>query len=209
MPAVALAVACLAAAGWGLRPAGLATRATEVGCYSAVSLTSDTAVLGGQAAADPVAACRDIWQRPGPGMGADPKLGSTTPAVACLRENGIIAVFPARDACASLGLRPFAGVSDAARRFAAFQREALDIVAADRCRPRAQIIAILRQKLDDYGLRSWSIDESGFDQPWAPGRPCAGLAVDHDRSSVVIVPAPGPSVPAARAGRAEPASRGR
>ncbi|WP_231861539.1 MULTISPECIES: hypothetical protein [Frankia] len=194
VPAVALAVCCLAAAGWGLRPAGLATRATAVGCYSAVSLTSDTAVLGGQAAADPVAACRDIWRRPGPGTGAGAgagsRLGPNTPAAACLRADGSIAVFPATDACASLELRPFAGVSDAARRFAAFQREAVDIVAADHCRPRGQIVAVLRQKLDDYGLRTWSIDDSGFGQPWARGRPCAGLAVDHDRSRVVIVPMP-------------------
>ncbi|EIV93749.1 hypothetical protein [Frankia sp. QA3] len=197
MPAVALAVSCLAAAGWGLRPSGLATRATDVGCYSAVSLTSDTAVIGGQAAADPVAACRDIWQRPGPGTGAgagaDPRLGQNTPAAACLRDDGSIAVFPARDACTSLGLRPFAGVSDAAQRFAAFQREAIDIVAADRCRPRPQIISVLRQKLDAYGLRSWSIDDSGFGQPWERDLPCASLAFDRDRSSVLIVPFPRPS----------------
>ncbi|WP_462188778.1 MULTISPECIES: hypothetical protein [unclassified Frankia] len=107
IPGAVVAVACLAAASWGLRPSGLAERATVVGCYSAVNLRSDTAA-----------------------------------------------------------------------------------VAADRCHPRPEIITVLRGKLDAYGLHSWSIDDSGFDQPWAQGRPCASLAFDHDRSIVRIVPFP-------------------
>ncbi len=177
-----VAVACLAAAGWGLRPAGLAERASAVGCYSAVSLQSDTIVIGGAAAADPIGSCLGAWRRAGlePGAGA----------VACLRDDGGIAVFPRKDACASLGLRPFAGVSDRARRVASFQHEAIDLVAADRCRPRAEIMADLRRALTAHGLSSWSIDDSGFGQPFARDRPCASLAIDDDRSAVIVVPFP-------------------
>ncbi len=182
LPGTVVVVTCLAAAGWGLRPGGLADRASAVGCYSAVSLQSDTAVIGGAAAADPVGACLERWRRSGLESGGD--------AAACLRDDGGIAVFPRKDACGSLGLRPFAGVSDLGRRFAAFQHDAVSLVAADRCRPRAEIVADLRRALDSYGFSSWSVDDSGFGRPWARGRPCASLAFDQDRSAVVVVPFP-------------------
>ncbi len=83
-------------------------------------------------------------------------------------------------------------MSEKAGRFAAFKEEAVRLFAADRCRPRGELIAALRQILDDYGLQGWSIDDSGYSQPWAQGRPCASLAIDHEKSVVNVVPFPAP-----------------
>ncbi len=179
VPAVAVLAVSVTAAGRALLPGGMATQATTVSCHTTVSLQGDTDIVGG-GAVDPAESCRNVWRSAGTNV--PPELAI------CLTPGGGIAVFPSKDACRTLGLRPFMGVSDSARSFAAFQNEAITAVRADHCRPRSEIIDMIRRKLDAYGLQSWRIDDSGFGQPWAAGRPCASLAFDHDRSTVIIVP---------------------
>lgn len=179
IPAVTVAAACVVAAGWGLQNGGEAEGSLAVGCYSAPSLQSDTAVFdNGQK--DPATTCRDYWQRSGIIIDGG--------VAVCLRRDGGIAAFPVKNACETLELKPFLGVSEKAARFAEFKEEAVQLFAADRCRPRGELIAALRQMLDDLGLLGWSIDDSGYSQPRAQGLPCASLAFDHKRSVVNVVP---------------------
>lgn len=183
IPVVSAVAVSVTAASWALLPDREASRPTTIGCYSAVSLQADTDVIGaGGATPDPAGSCREVWQRSGLDVGPDVSV--------CLTEESIIAVFPGRDACRTLGLSKFVGVAESAQRFSAFENEALTAVAADRCRPRSEIISLVREKLDAYGLHAWRIDDSGFGEPWAAGRPCASLAFDHDRLTVSIVPVP-------------------
>ncbi|SBW18534.1 hypothetical protein FDG2_0708 [Candidatus Protofrankia californiensis] len=179
VPAVAVVAVSATAAGQALLPGGVATQATTVSCYKTVSLHGDTDIVGG-GVTDPVESCRQVWQSTGMNVPSE--------LAACLTPDGAITVFPSKEACRTLGLRPFMGVSDSARSFAAFQNDVVTAVRADHCRPRNEIIDMIRGKLDAYGLQSWRIDDSGFGQPWAAGRPCASLAFNHDRSTVIIVP---------------------
>ncbi|WP_250283650.1 MULTISPECIES: hypothetical protein [unclassified Frankia] len=179
VPAVAVVAVLGTAAGRGLLPGDVATQAMTVSCYKTVSLHGDTDIVGG-GVTDPVESCRQVWRSTG--------MKAPSEIVACLTSGGAVAVFPSKNACRTLGLRPFMGVSDSARSFAAFQNDVVTAVRADHCRPRSEIISIVRQKLDSYGLQSWRIDDSGFGQPWAVGRPCASLSFNHDQSTVIIVP---------------------
>ncbi len=180
VPAAVTVLVAATAAGQELLPGGLATQATTVSCYATVSLHGDTDIVGADGIADPAESCRNVWQSTGRNVPSE--------LATCVTPAGAVAVFPSKDACRTLGLRPFMGISDNAREFAAFQDEAITAVTADRCRPREEIIEIIRQKLDAHSLYSWRIDDGGFGQPWAAGRPCAGLAFNHDKSIVIIVP---------------------
>jgi hypothetical protein len=191
IPGLVVAVACVVAAGWGLQNGGKAEGSLAVGCYSAPSLQSDTEVFDNNQE-DPARTCRDYWERSGIIVNG---------VTVCLKRDGGIAAFPVKNACETLNLRPFLGISEQAARFAAFKEEAVQLFAADRCRPRGEIIAELRQKLQYFGLQGWSIDDSGYSEPWARGRPCASLAIDHKRSIVRIVPFP--SVPVSGAAPSE------
>jgi hypothetical protein len=178
---VAIMAACIVAAGWGLQHGGEAEGSLAVGCYSTPSLQSDTAVFdNGQE--DPATTCRDYWQRSGITVDGG--------AAVCLKRDGGIAAFPVKNACETLELKPYLGVSEDASRFAAFKEGAVQLFAADRCRPRGELIAALRQMLNKFGLREWSIDDSGYSQPSAQGLPCASLAIDHKQSVVNVVPFP-------------------
>ncbi len=176
---MAIMAACVIAAGWGLQHGGEAEGSLAVGCYSTPSLQSDTAVFD-NGSQDPAKTCRDYWQRSG--------IIVDEGVAVCLKRDGGIAAFPVKNACETLELRPFLGVSEKAARFAAFKEEAVQLFAADRCRPRGELIAALRQMLNDFGLRGWSIDDSGYSRPSA--LPCASLAIDHKKSVVRIVPFP-------------------
>ncbi|MEX5635857.1 hypothetical protein [Parafrankia sp. FMc2] len=182
VPGAVVVAGSLAAAGWGLLPGGHATDATTVACYSTVSLDGDVDVLGSAEVADPAGACHEIWRRTGTG---DP----STIGV-CVTSRGSVAVFPSDSACQELGLRPFAGVSEGAARLAAFKEDAVEAVAAAACRSRPVVVALVRQELDSHGLGTWRIDDSGHDQTWAAGRPCASLAFDDEEKTVIVVPMP-------------------
>lgn len=182
VPGAVAVAGSLAAAGWGLLPGGQATDATTVTCYSTVSLGGDVDVLGPVEVVDPAGACRKVWRESG-----------TTEASSidvCITSAGSIAVFPKEGACDELGLRAFTGVSNDATRLAVFKQDVSDAVATAPCQSRPAIVTLVQQKLDAHSLGSWAVDDSGHDQPWAAGRPCASVAFDDEEKIVIIVPMP-------------------
>ncbi|WP_322760089.1 hypothetical protein [Frankia sp. Cr2] len=179
--AVAIA-GSLAAAGWGLLPGGQATDATTVSCYSTVNLDGDVGIVGSAAVADPAGACRTVWRQSG--------ISEPATTAVCVTPMGMIAVFPSDGSCQKLGLRPFTGVSEDAANLAAFKEDASEAVATAPCQSRSVIVTMIRQELDAHSLGTWRIDESGYNQPWAEGRPCASLGFDDEGKNVIIVPMP-------------------
>ena len=82
----------------------------SVGCYDRVSLDANVTVIDPQTT-DPVAVCASLWRQGHVSTGTT----NVPPLRPCVLESGAVAVFPAADACAALGLAELRPTTSRAR----------------------------------------------------------------------------------------------
>jgi hypothetical protein len=144
-----------------------------VACYDRPSLEANVSVLSAEGRS-PTAVCAKV-------------LRTDEPLVGCVRA-GHVFVFPGRDTCARLGLRPLPEGYDAANAKVARLRRALDaIVRSADCIPPARLAQRLQRVLDREGWRGWRavVDRSDFAQgPCGWTSVSEGLRFDERRLTV-------------------------
>lgn len=181
--AAAAALAAAAYAGYLLsRP----TQQLSVGCYQRAALDADTAVVGADGRA-PEAACRSVWRS------AFPRTALPQAFAECVLASGAVGVFPATagDTCARLGLaraRIDAAAQAAARRLAVLKDELVRAFGAA-CLGEGEARGRARTILDRHGFSGWRI-EVGAGEGFSPARPCASLAFDEPKRTLILVPMP-------------------
>jgi hypothetical protein len=190
MAAIALAAVVLigaAYAGYVLtRPA---TQLESIGCYQSASLSANTAVISSDGGS-PAAACARIWTSAFP--------GAARPAgfAACVLDSGAIGVFPKQsvaDTCRQLGLAQLdqsATAQSQSRRFAALKSDLSALFTSDACLGFRQARARTQEVLDKNGLSDWRIipGEGVSGEGFSAERPCAGLAFDTSKQTIILVP---------------------
>ena len=163
-----------------------ATELAGVGCYRAVDLSADTAVVSadGRSATE---SCAELWR--------DGTFGTAAPAIqACVLESGSVGVFPGSgpEVCRRLGIAALAPrFGKQARRFAGV-RDALVADLATRCVGEGGARRIVRRALEAHGFEGWTIEtgEGIAGEGFSTARPCAGFATDGNRNVVTLVPEP-------------------
>ncbi|HEX7275785.1 MAG TPA: hypothetical protein VF244_00280 [Acidimicrobiales bacterium] len=181
-----------------------------VACFATADLRAETAVVGVDRRAGPVAACVGVWARGAFG-------GVTPPSTlrACILESGVVGVFPqapGRDVCLDLDLAAAAfppgpgpsgpsspsspsapGRSGAVDpdRFLAF-RDAAQARLGPVCVGPAAAAAIVWEELERAGLRDWTVVTGvpGEGGGFSAERPCASLSFLPEQRTVLIVPLP-------------------
>lgn len=161
---------------------------TTVRCYQATDLAGDIAdaPAGGTATAD---ACKPVWRS---GILTNPDVvspGSVPPLVACVAENGSLAVFPTSDTaiCSRLGL-PVAdleGQSDADA-LREVSEDLIDYFQSEGCASMSDAEEVVRDILDRAGLGDWTI----VSEPTTPENPCASHSFDPPTETVHLIPIP-------------------
>ena len=155
----------------------------SVGCYDRVSLGANVTVIDPQTA-NPVAACARLWREGHVATGTT----DVPPLRPCVLESGAVAVFPAADACSTLGLAdPPPDYFSRSRRLGEL-RAALDRAVLGRCVNEAQAVEAVRRELHDRGLRDWRVRTGS--EPFDADRPCASLAIDGAARAVTVVATP-------------------
>jgi hypothetical protein len=178
-------VSALAAGYQWLRTAG---EPLVVVCYGGPSLQARQAVVPGSDPTD-VAACRALWRQGG--QFARASRGSAPPLQACVLPTGAVGVFPGvrgEDPCDHLGL---AHAGSEGADVAKVQAAVTDQLLA-RCVGRYEAVALVREELDRHGLGDWRIVVS---PPFSQAAPCASVAVNVPRRTVLIVPVRNPATP--------------
>lgn len=169
--------------------------AAGIGCYDAPNDADSNVTIVGTTGADPVAVCRELWERADVGKSA----GSAPPLVACVNSGGAVAVFPSEDEdlCSDLGLQPLPdGYGKAARAFVKMRDDLIREMYAkatagpaterDACLSEDQSLEIARQVLSDHGFNDWTAELATGDYE---GRECANdLAFDDKTKKVLIIP---------------------
>ncbi len=146
-------------------------------CYS--DATTDPAsqwVL--DSAADPVAACAQVWADGRFGLGDTPRL------TACVTDTGIIAVVPGdQQVCANLGYALWnTKVDDDALTIIAFQDELGPILGLT-CYPEDAALEIVADQLAKHGLEDWTITSN---HNWTAELPCAAPGIDPLTRTVTV-----------------------
>lgn len=155
----------------------------SVGCYDRVSLDANVTVIDPQTT-DPVAVCASLWRQGHVSTGTT----NVPPLRPCVLESGAVAVFPAPDACAALGLaEPPPDYLARSRRLGEL-RAALRAVVPGRCPSAEQAAGAVRRELDARGLRDWRVERGS--EPFGDERPCASLAIDGAAKTVTVVATP-------------------
>ena len=181
IPALALAV--VATAWTAHRLTRDVTHFESIGCYDRVSLEANVTVIDPQTA-NPVAVCAGLWRKGHVALGTT----QVPPLRPCVLESGAVAVFPAADACSTLGLADPPPEYLARSRRLGELRAALDVVVASRCLGGEQAIDAVRRELDARGWRDWRV-ETGT-EPFGNDRPCASLAINGAARTVTVVATP-------------------
>lgn len=161
---------------------------TTVRCYQATDLDADIAdaPAGGTATAD---ACISVWRSEVlTNIDIIPR-GSVPPLVACVAENGSLAVFPTSDTaiCSRLGLPSAdpAGQTDADL-LRSVSEALIDYFQAESCIPMSDAEQDVRGILDQAGLRDWVVAS----EPTNPENPCASHSIDPPTKTVYLIPIP-------------------
>jgi hypothetical protein len=162
-----------------------ATTGTSTVCYAERNLKSEHEVAG---FGDPVQVCTQLWHDGAFGDRPVPKEFD-----ACVLSTGAPAVFPgeAGSVCSTLGLANLR-VSSLEARIQAFTAETGPLVKPEGgCIDDAAAQAIVRRKLQKFGLDDWTIAHYP-DQPYTDEFPCASMAVVPESRQVFLVPFPRP-----------------
>ncbi len=184
--AIGLLLLVLTAAAWlVLRDV---TDPISVACYESASLDSNIAGASAEGSLGPDL-CRSAWE--------DGRLtntdivpaGQVPPLIACVADQGILAVFPSSDQalCSALGLaEPNPESLPAGNDIRQLNDEFFTYFDQQDCRPIEQSTRDLRRILNNRGLSDWQIQVS----PGGPDRPCASYALDAPNMTIRIVPIP-------------------
>lgn len=163
---------------------------SSVGCYQATSLESDVVAASSGGALD-ASLCEPVWEE-GTLVNEDiVPAGQIPPLVACVTEEGSLAVFPSDDTtiCSQLGLaRPAPESLPEEDVIRELDDDLVDYFAQQACQTVEQARQDIRQILDRYGLSDWSIQDS----PGGPDRPCASYGLDAPSQTIHLVPVPQP-----------------
>lgn len=160
----------------------------SVACYQSTSLDSNIASAPPKGGLDPDL-CRSVWE--------DGRLTNTNivpagrvpPLIACVTDQGILAVFPSSDQalCSALGLaEPDPESLPAGDDIRQLNDEFFTYFDQQDCRPIEQATRDLRLILNNRGLNKWQIQVS----PGGPDRPCASYALDAPTQTIHLVPIP-------------------
>lgn len=140
----------------------------SVACYSEPRLEPDEISVQSVGGRSPTAACAEILRTDGP-------------LVACVHHD-FVAVFPGRDTCERLGLRPLPeGYEDAREKVARLRREVARLTGAADCVPPRTLTRQVQRVLDRSGWEGWHA-AVGFGEG-----PCGTVSgLDEDRRRVDI-----------------------
>ena len=157
-------------------------------CYQAVDLDADTAAAPPSETATGDA-CAPAWEQQ---TLVNPDIvppGSVPPLVACVAENGALAVFPSDDTtvCRRLGLaEPDPSTQESADNVRALESQLIEYFQSEGCIPVDEATTHVSRVTEDHGLASWAIEA----QPETPERPCASFSIDPDLETIFIIPIP-------------------
>lgn len=155
---------------------------TQVACYSAVDLSSNTVVLPMESS--PIATCNEAWEDP-----ANSALfgGVLTPRLAaCVLESGVAAVFPADgvDPCQTLGLASWERADSNADLGQRFQANLIERTK-NKCIEPQLFAEIAQEELDRAKMDDWSVAVA---PAFEPSRICGSLHIEWPEKTVVVVP---------------------
>jgi hypothetical protein len=182
---VPLTVLALGAIGYAAFWTSSSVLSAGVVCHSDQRLDGSGAIFGldGRRA---TAICAEAWRR----GEVDETTHRIPPLRACIDPavRGPIHVFATADPhyCERRKLTPAprGGAGPDARRYAAFEHDAVRRLLQFRCAPATVARRIVTATLARHGLDDWRVDAAGFDA----AHPCATLAIDSDERTVTLVP---------------------
>jgi hypothetical protein len=149
-------------------------------------------------AGDPVEACAKLWRK-GVVAGDGTRRAEAPQLTACVAPTGAVIVLPGGGAgfCERAGGSDLpAGYRERRERFAALfsdlqasfsPGDGRSVNRGFECvSDYASAEAIVRRVLDDHGFADWRVEPS--DESFGADRPCASLAFDERRKTVILVP---------------------
>lgn len=160
----------------------------EVACYSEAKLEPDVISVQSGGGRPPTELCAQVMR-------------TQEPLVACVHHD-FVAVFPGRDTCSRLGLRPLPeGYEAATRKVAALRRDVTRLLRTADCIPPATLARRVQRALDRSGWQGWRAVVAGGSGPC--GSIPASHGLDENRRRIEILRAAPRSLERLMASRGE------
>ena len=129
-------------------------------------------------AADPVAACRELWDAGLFGPGEVPNL------TACVTDTGVVAVIPGGEqVCGDLGFAIWSGTFEVRNLTQVTFSDELTATFRTTCYSQSAAISAAQKLLDKYELDDWTI---ATNNNWTNTLPCTASGINPESKSVTL-----------------------